>query len=69
MYHDTQDEQVYRVLSRRLKDKFDIFGGRPDTIEDDWMESAEQLEATLDQYIELGKPFPAARPTRPTTRT
>ena len=40
VYHDTQDEKVYQVLSRRLKDKFDIFGGLPDTIEDDWIESA-----------------------------
>ena len=29
VYHDTQDEKVYGVLSRRLKDKFDIFGGLP----------------------------------------
>lgn len=38
VYHDTQDEKVYGVISRRLKDKFDIFGGLPDTIEDDWIE-------------------------------
>jgi ERCC4-related helicase len=31
VYHDTQDEKVYQVLSRRLQDKFDIFGGLPDT--------------------------------------
>src|SRR5579864_5393698 len=35
VYHDTQDEKVYRVLSRRMKDRYDIFGGLPDTIEDD----------------------------------
>ena len=51
VYHDTQDEKVYQVLSRRLRDKFDIFGGLPDTIEDDWIESAEKLEAMLDTYI------------------
>jgi superfamily II DNA/RNA helicase len=51
VYHDTQDEKVYRVLSRRLKDKFDIFGGLPDTIEDDWIESVEKLEEMMDQYI------------------
>jgi superfamily II DNA or RNA helicase len=51
VYHDTQDEEVYRVLSRRLKDKFDIFGGLPDTIEDDWIESVEKLEEMMDQYI------------------
>lgn len=53
VYHDTQDERVYQVLSRRLKDKFDIFGGLPDTIEDDWIESVEKLEAMMDQYIHL----------------
>jgi hypothetical protein len=34
-YHETQDEKVYQVLSRRMKDRYDIFGGLPDTIEDD----------------------------------
>jgi hypothetical protein len=53
VYHDTQDAQIYRVLSRRLKDKFDIFGGLPETIEDDWIESVEQLEAQMDAYIHL----------------
>jgi hypothetical protein len=53
VYHDTQDERVYQVISRRLKDKFDIFGGLPDTIEGDWIESAERLEARMDEYIHL----------------
>jgi superfamily II DNA or RNA helicase len=53
VYHDTQDERVYQVLSRRLKDKFDLFGGLPDTIEDDWIESVEKLEAMMDTYIHL----------------
>ena len=53
VYHDTQDEQVYQVLSRRLRDKFDIFGGLPDTIEDDWIESVEKLEVMMDTYIHL----------------
>jgi len=53
VYHKTQDEDVYAVLSRRLKDKFDIFGGLPDTIEDDWIENVEELEAKMDQYIHL----------------
>jgi hypothetical protein len=35
VYHDTQDEQIYQVIFGRLRDKFDIFGGRPDTIEDE----------------------------------
>lgn len=53
VYHDTQDEKVYQVLSRRLKDKFDIFGGLPDTIEDDWIENVERLDSMMDEYIHL----------------
>lgn len=51
--HDTQDEKVYRVLSRRLKDRFDIFNGLPDTIEDDWIQSEEHLEQMMDEYFHL----------------
>jgi ERCC4-related helicase len=53
VYHDTQDEKVYQVLSRRMKDRYDIFGGLPDTIEDDWIESVEKLEQMMDKYIHL----------------
>jgi SNF2 family DNA or RNA helicase len=53
VYHETRDEDVYRVISRRLKDKFDIFGGVPDTIEDEWIETEEKLEAMMDEYIHL----------------
>ncbi len=55
VYHDTRDETVYQALSRRLKDKFDIFGGLPDTIEDDWIDSIEKLEEKMDQYVHLRK--------------
>lgn len=53
VYHDTQDEKVYQVLSRRMKDRYDIFGGVPDTIEDDWIENIEMLEKMMDEYIHL----------------
>ena len=53
VYHDTQDEKVYRVLSRRMKDRYDIFGGLPDTIEDEWIENVEKLEDMMDEYIHL----------------
>lgn len=53
VYDETQDEKVYKVLSRRMKDKYDIFGGLPDTIEDEWIESVEKLEEMMDQYIHL----------------
>jgi SNF2 family DNA or RNA helicase len=55
VYHDTRDERVYQALSRRLRDKFDIFGGLPDTIEDDWIENVEHLEARMDEYMHLRK--------------
>jgi superfamily II DNA or RNA helicase len=55
VYHETQDEKVYQVLSRRMKDRYDIFGGLPDTIEDDWIESVEKLEEMMDEYIHLRK--------------
>ncbi len=53
VYEETRDEKVYSVLSQRLKDKFDIFGGLPDTIEDEWIESQEQLAAKMDEYLHL----------------
>ena len=55
VYHDTQDEKVYEALSKRLKDKFDIFGGLPDTIEDEWIDNIESLEEQMDQFIHLRK--------------
>lgn len=53
VYHDTQDEKVYKALSRRMKDRFDIFGGLPDTIEDGWIENVEKLDEIMDEYIHL----------------
>ncbi len=53
VYHDTQDEEVYQVLSKRMKDRFDIFGGLPDTIDDEWIENVETLEEMMDKYVHL----------------
>lgn len=55
VYHETQDEKVYQVISRRMKDRYDIFGGLPDTIEDDWIQTVEELEDMMDDYIHLRK--------------
>lgn len=52
VYAKTRDEKVYSVLSKRLKDKFDIFGSLPDTIDDEWIENVEELGAEMDKYIE-----------------
>lgn len=51
VYHDTQDEQVYTVLSERLQDAYDLFGSLPDTIEDDWISDEERLRERMDSYI------------------
>jgi superfamily II DNA or RNA helicase len=53
VYHDTQDEKVYQVISRRMRDRFDIFGGLPDVIEDEWIEDEEKMDEMMDQYIHL----------------
>ena len=53
VYHDTQDEKVYAALSRRMKDRYDIFASLPDTIDDDWIESIEHLEKMMDRYMHL----------------
>lgn len=50
VYHETRDEQVYQVLSRRMRDRYDIFGSLPDTIDDEWIEDIEHLEEELDRY-------------------
>jgi len=52
VYAQTRDEKVYGVLSRRLKEKFDIFGSLPDTIDDEWIDHIEELGEELDKYLE-----------------
>ena len=52
VYAKTRDERVYKVLSQRLKSKFDIFGALPDTIDDEWIEDVARLGEELDKYIE-----------------
>ena len=53
VYHATQDERVYAVLSQRMKDQYDIFGSLPDTIDDEWIDNAERLEEMVDRYVHL----------------
>ena len=52
-YHGTQDEKIYAVLSRRMRDRYDIFGSLPDTIDDEWIENVDHLEEIMDQYMHL----------------
>lgn len=51
VYSETQDEKVYRVVSERLRDAYDIFGSLPDTINDEWIENEEELKKHMDEYI------------------
>ncbi|PED63397.1 phospholipase D-like domain-containing anti-phage protein [Priestia megaterium] len=51
VYSETQDEKVYNVLSERLRDAYNIFGSLPDTIDDEWIVSEEELKDRMDEYI------------------
>ncbi len=51
VYCNTQDEQIYSVLSKRMQDTYDIFGSLPDSIETDWIENAEELEKRINIYM------------------
>jgi len=51
VYSETQDEKVYNVLSERLRDTYDIFGSLPDTIDDDWIDTEEELKNRMNEYI------------------
>ncbi len=53
VYQGTQDQRIYQVLSQRMRDRYDLFGGLPDVIEDAWIEDIERLEEELDKYIHL----------------
>lgn len=55
VYAGTRDQKVYEVLSQRMRDRYDLFGSLPDTIEDDWIEDIEELDERLRQYTERKK--------------
>lgn len=55
VYQGTVDERRYEVLSSRMKDRFDILGSIPDTLDDDWIDDISNLERQFDDYIK-GKP-------------
>jgi superfamily II DNA or RNA helicase len=52
VYANTNDEKVYQALSRRMKDRYDLFGSLPDTIEDDWIQNIESLDEHLSQFTQ-----------------
>jgi superfamily II DNA/RNA helicase len=55
VYADTNDEKVYRALSQRMRDRYDLFGSLPDTIEDGWIEDIENLEDYFSQFTNKKK--------------
>lgn len=59
VYADTVEQRRYEVLSSRMKDRYDILGSIPDTLDDDWIEDMADLERRFDDYIK-GKPASAA---------
>lgn len=56
VYQNTVDEKVYERLSERMKDRYDILGSLPDTIEDDWIEDIEAIEEELQNFTKPESP-------------
>lgn len=52
VYRGTRDEDIYRRLSARMKDRFDIFGALPDAIKDDWIDDIERLDERMTEFID-----------------
>ena len=52
VHQGTVDEKVYARLSERMRNRYDLFGGLPDAIRDDWIDDLETLGEKMDQQIE-----------------
>ncbi len=50
VYQATVDERVYRALSSRMRNRYDLFGSLPDTIQADWIDDIERMEDELSQF-------------------
>ena len=55
VFEQTVDEKIYERLSERMKNRYDLFGSLPDTIEDEWIDDIETLGEKLDEYINAQK--------------
>ena len=69
VYEGSRDEVVYDRLSERMKDRFDIFGQLPDTLEDEWIDSEEKLETELRKYADRRRQTSASDVRRGRTAT
>ena len=52
VYANTNDEKVYRALSKRMKNRYDLFGSLPDTISDEWIDDIENLDEHFSQFTQ-----------------
>lgn len=52
VYEGSRDEVVFGRLSERMRDVFDLFGQLPDTLDDDWIDNEELLEAELRKHAD-----------------
>jgi superfamily II DNA/RNA helicase len=52
VYAETNDEKVYRALSQRMRDRYDLFGSLPDTIEDKWIDDIENMREYFSQFTQ-----------------
>jgi superfamily II DNA/RNA helicase len=52
VYAETSDEKVYRALWQRMRDRYDLFGSLPDTIEDEWIGDIEHLQEHFSQFTQ-----------------
>jgi SNF2 family DNA or RNA helicase len=53
VYAGTQDERVYRALSRRMAGAFDLFGKIPDVLDDEWIDDVEGMLEKMERYLHL----------------
>lgn len=52
VYEGSRDEAIYEKLSDRMKDRFDVLGQLPDTLDDDWIDSVERLDEELRKFAD-----------------
>lgn len=55
VFEQTVDEKIYERLSERMRDRYDLFGSIPDTLQDDWIDDIATLGERMDQYIHAQK--------------
>lgn len=55
-YAGTVDERIYSRLSERMKDRYDILGSIPDTIEADWIEKEKEALEELASFTSPESP-------------